>query len=184
MGWRNVIVGSRDLHNSYNNAVKSIAIFVGTTTPVNIITNDTIMAQYTINQGLQVSRVNGEAAVRKKLQQVHDQGVVEPKKHHGLTYAQLKKVLEYLMFIKIKNDEVMIKRRGCADGRKQRNWLPKEYTIPPTVSIEGLMLSCIIDVMEGCDVATADIPGVFLQTDYDIGGIPIKMECAMATLME
>ena len=65
--------------------------------------------------------------------------------------------------------------RVCADGGKQRNWLSKEDTSSPTVSTEGLMLSCMIDAMEGREVATADIPGDFLQTDYDKGDIHIKL---------
>ena len=42
----------------------------------------------------------------------------------------------------------------------------------------------MIDVMEVQEVATADIPWAFLQTDYDKGDIHIKLEGAMATLLE
>jgi hypothetical protein len=35
----------------------------------------------------------------------------------------------------------------------------KENSSSPAVSLKALMLSCIIDIMEGCDIATADIPG-------------------------
>ena len=42
----------------------------------------------------------------------------------------------------------------------------------------------MIDVMEGREVATADIPGAFLQTDYDKGDIHIKLEGYMVTLLE
>ena len=42
----------------------------------------------------------------------------------------------------------------------------------------------MIDTTEGRDVATADIPGDFLQTDYDKGGIHIKMEGAMVILLK
>ena len=49
---------------------------------------------------------------------------------------------------------------------------------------EGLMLSCMIDAMEGQEAATADIPWSFLQTDYDKGDIHIKLERAMDTLLE
>ena len=54
----------------------------------------------------------------------------------------------------------------------------------PNVSTEGLMLSCMIDAMEGWEVATADIPGAFLQTDYGKGDIHIKLEGDMVTLLE
>ena len=52
------------------------------------------------------------------------------------------------------------------------------------MSTEGIMLSCMIDAIEGREVATAEIPGAFLQTDYDKGDIHIKLEGAMVTLLE
>ena len=88
------------------------------------------------------------------------------------------------MFPKLKSYEVTTKGRGCADGRKHRDWLSKEDTSSPTVPTEGLMLSCMIDEMEGRDIATADISGAFLQTDYDKGDINIKPEGAMVTLLD
>ena len=66
------------------------------------------------------------------------------------------------MFIKIKNEEVTIKGRGCTHIRSQWNWMSKEETTFTTVSNDGLMLSCMIDTMEVWGVATSDIPGVFL----------------------
>ena len=46
------------------------------------------------------------------------------------------------------------------------------------------MLLCMIDTMEGQEVATADIPWAFLQNDYGKGDIHIKLEGDMATLLE
>ena len=43
---------------------------------------------------------------------------------------------------------------------------------------------CMIDAMKGREVETTDIPGAFLQTDYDKGNIHIKLEGAMVTLLE
>ena len=88
------------------------------------------------------------------------------------------------MFLKLKSDEVTIKVRGCGDGRKQRDWLSMEDMSSPTVSTEGLMLSCMIDAIESQEVATADIPEAFLQTDYDKGGIHTKLEGDMFILLE
>ena len=88
------------------------------------------------------------------------------------------------MFLKLKSDEVTIKGRGCSYGRKQQDWISKEYTLSPTVSTKVLMPSCIIDAMEGQEVSTSDIPGAFLQTDYDKGDINIKLEGDMVTLLE
>ena len=46
------------------------------------------------------------------------------------------------------------------------------------------MLSFMTDAMEGRYLATSDIPGAFLQTDYEKVDIHIKMEGAMVTLIE
>ena len=89
-----------------------------------------------------------------------------------------------MMFLKLKSDEVTIKGRGCADVRKQWDWLSEGDMSSPNVSTEGLMLFCMIDAMEGREVATADILGAFLQTDYYKGDIHIKLEGAMVTLLE
>ena len=69
------------------------------------------------------------------------------------------------MFLKLNNYKVTIKGRGFTDGRNQRNWISKEDGSLPTLSTKFLMLSCMIDAMEGQDVATVDITGDFLQTD-------------------
>ena len=42
----------------------------------------------------------------------------------------------------------------------------------------------MIDAMGGREVATADIPGAFLLTDYDKGYIHIKLEGAIVILLE
>ena len=88
------------------------------------------------------------------------------------------------MFMKLESEKVTVKGGGYTDGRKQKDWIYKEDISSPTVSTEGLMLSCMIDAMEFQEVATADISGAYLQTDYDKGDIHIKPEEAMVTLLE
>ena len=46
------------------------------------------------------------------------------------------------------------------------------------------MIFFMIDLMEGREVATSDIPGAFLQTNYDKVDIHIKQEGAMVALLE
>jgi hypothetical protein len=60
-----------------------------------------------------------------------------------------------------------IKGRGCADGRPQRAYIPREDTTSPTVSTQAMFITCLIDAYEGRDVATVDIPGAFMQADMD-----------------
>jgi hypothetical protein len=61
-----------------------------------------------------------------------------------------------------------IKGRGCADGQKQQVYKTKEETSAPTVSVESLFLSCIIDAKEGrTKVVTCNIPGAFMQANIN-----------------
>ena len=86
------------------------------------------------------------------------------------------------MFLKMKRGGD-IKGKGCADGRKQREYKSKDDTSSPTVSTEALVLSCMIYAMEGRDVATADIPGAFLQTEYTKGDTHVRIDGTMAELL-
>ena len=88
------------------------------------------------------------------------------------------------MLLKLKNYKVATKGRGCAYGWKQRNWMSKQDTTFSIVSNEGFKISCMIDMMEGRDVVTADIPGAFLHTYYDKGEIHINMQGSIVTLLE
>ena len=47
--------------------------------------------------------------------------------------------------------------------------MTKVDTTSPTVSVQALMLSSMIDAYEERDVAMADIPGAFLQTEDSSG---------------
>ena len=46
-----------------------------------------------------------------------------------------------------------------------RNWISKAETVSPTVLLWSFFLTWTIDVKEGRDVMTADIPNVFIQAD-------------------
>ena len=70
------------------------------------------------------------------------------------------------MFIKRKRCG-KIKGCGCADGRKQRTYIAKEDSTAPTVSMEAVFLTAVIDSLENRDVAVLDVPGAFMQADID-----------------
>ena len=125
-----------------------------------------VTAQMSAKKGLQVFGDGGASALVKELHQLVVMNVMSGCKSHELTPEQKRKALRYLMFLKEKRCG-RIKGRGCADGRKQRLWKTKEETTSPTVSIESLFISCIIDAMERRDVATIDIPGAFMQANID-----------------
>jgi hypothetical protein len=57
------------------------------------------MTQYSVKKGLEVYGEAGKVAVSSKMQQLHDMGVVEPKKVNMLTHEERSKALNYLMFL-------------------------------------------------------------------------------------
>ena len=80
-----------------------------------------------------------------------------------MTSAQKYKSLTSLMFLKTRCGR--INGCGCADGRKQHVYIEKEDTSSLTIFTEALFLSCTIDTTERRDVATVEIPGIFMQAD-------------------
>jgi hypothetical protein len=136
------------------------------------------MTQHSVKKGLKAFQDDGTQALFKELRQLHDWHVVEPKGLDEITRQQRHNALRYLIFLKKKRCGT-IKARGCANGRKQRECTSKEETSSPTVAIEALMSSCVIDAKDGCDVATANIPGAFMQTDM-VDTVHIVLEGTMA----
>ena len=65
------------------------------------------------------------------------------------------------------NRDVLTKGCGCADDQSQHRYMYKGESNSPTVSIDSLMMSCTIDVLEGRKFITVDIPGAFMKADMD-----------------
>ena len=89
MGWSNLIVGARALHNffkAYAKIINAIFTFVEPTPSTNIITNYTILTQYSIKQVLQVFGKKLRLQRENNLQYFHDRIVVDPNKSRHLTY--------------------------------------------------------------------------------------------------
>ena len=51
-----------------------------------------------------------------------------------------------------------------AGGDKQHGYIPKEEAMSPTTSLELVLLTAVIDVQEGQDIAICDVPNAFIQT--------------------
>ena len=61
--------------------------------------------------------------------------------------------------------------------------MTKEETYAPTVSMEALMLSCLMDAKEGRDIVTIDVPVAFMHADMK-DYVNIKLERTMADLFD
>jgi hypothetical protein len=129
-------------------------------------THSFVTAQMSAKKGLKVFAEQGAGALMKELRQVVVMDVMSGCHARELTREQKKRALRYLMFLKQKRCG-LIKGRGCVDGRPQRLWKNKQDTTSPTVMIESLFLSCVMDAYEKRDVATIDIPSAFMQAFID-----------------
>ncbi|VEU41596.1 unnamed protein product [Pseudo-nitzschia multistriata] len=139
--------------------------------------------QYGVRQGIKIFGEEGVNAVLKELKQFHDRGVISMIDPKMMTREMVQQALPYLMFLKRKRDN-SVKGRGCADGQRQREYINKEDATSPTVSLYALILSCLIDAIEQRNVATADIPGAFLQTEMpDDENVYIRLDRMMAELL-
>ena len=78
--------------------------------------------------------------------------------------ALLTSTMHFLIFLTEKRDGC-IKARNVADGSKQRAWMSKEEATSPTVALELVLLSAVIDAKEDREVAVVDIPNAFIQTE-------------------
>jgi hypothetical protein len=146
-----------------------------------VILQSIIFTQYNLKQGIRKFGDNGKAAVLVGLQQLYDRSVMDPINKYNLTAEERKGALRYLMFLKEKRCGT-IKGCGCADGRKQRDYMTKQETSSPTVATDALLLFCVIDAVEERDFATCDIPGAFMQSDMK-GKAVMKLEGVMAKVI-
>ena len=128
--------------------------------------------QYGFNRGLKEFGTPGyEATIKELDDNLIGMGAVRMLKPSEVNKNIRYEALSYLMFLKRKRSGI-IKARGCADGRPQREYISKDESSSPTVSIYALMTSCLMDAIEGRKVATCDIPGAFLQADW-----PMDRDC-------
>ena len=58
-----------------------------------------------------------------------------------------------------------VKGRRCADGSVQRGYISKEESSSPTISLQALFATWIIDSIEGRKVQTFDVPGAYLHAE-------------------
>lgn len=129
---------------------------------------EVMFTQMTAKRGMKLFGEEAVAAIFKEYKQL-DQGakegnpVVTPTPYESLTEDDKYKALDAVNLIQQKRCG-KIKGRCTANGSKQRKYLsPDESVASPTVSLEGLIASLVIDANEGRMVNTFDVPGAFLQ---------------------
>ena len=125
-----------------------------------------ILTQMTAKAGIRRYGDAAREAMRAEFRQLDEKGVFEPVDNLTLTPAVRAQALRCVNLIKEKRCG-KIKGRTCADGRPQRSMYQKHETSSPTASSDAIMLTLIVDAMEGRDVATADVAGAYLNAEMD-----------------
>jgi hypothetical protein len=97
------------------------------------------------------------------MKQLHWRNTFKPVRWSELTPEQKGTILESHIFI-TKKRTGEIKGRTVAGGNKQRDYISKEDASSPTVAIESVILTSLIDAIESREVAVIDVPNAFIQT--------------------
>ena len=146
-------------------------------------------AQVSVNEGIRRHGDKAVAAVLAEFSQLNDKGVFRPRKINELNTRQRSEALNLITMVKEKRDG-KIKGRACADGRKQRRYINRDEVSSPTVQLESLMISLLIDAHKRRDVAMADVTGAYLLANMNdfvlvkISGSSVDIMCKVNTMFK
>ncbi len=94
--------------------------------------------------------------------QLHWRNSFRPVHWKDVNKERRKQILESHVFVKKKRTG-QIKARKVAGGNKQRDFISKENASSPTVAMESVLLTSLVDAQENRDVAIVDISDAFIQ---------------------
>ena len=118
--------------------------------------------QYGFRKGLKQFGDEGYQATKDKLKvNLLGRGCTDKLSSKDLTWNIRKQALGYVMFLKRKRSGKE-KARGCVNERPQQEYITKDKSSSPTMSLYALMGSCLINVMDRRKVITVNIPGNFI----------------------
>ena len=119
--------------------------------------------QYYLNKGLKIFKDEGEKAAMAELDQLVERNCWEPVHVENMTELEKSRAQDAMMLLAEKNNGD-IKGRCVYKGNGTREWLTREDTSSPTASLEGIIITCVIDAYEHRDMMSLDIPNAFIQT--------------------
>ena len=83
-----------------------------------------------------------------------------------ITAEQKQQAMNAVNHINDKKATLQVKGRTCADGSKQCQYLKEDESLAsPTVLLESILSTLVIDIYEDRDVAICDVPGAFSQAE-------------------
>ena len=104
------------------------------------------------------------AAILKEYKQLDDLLVFGAVCPESMSDQERKRALRAINLIKLKRCG-KVKGRTCADASVQRGYIAKEDSSSPTISLQALFATWIIDSIEGRKVQTFDVPGAYLHAE-------------------
>jgi len=129
-----------------------------------------LLTQMSAQKGFKLYGEKAVAVMFKELKQL-DIGVMEGKPAVGpinpdlLSNEEKSMALEAVNLIKLKRDG-NLKGRTCANGKKQRRFVKDgEIVSSPTVSLESIIVTLLVDAYEGRNVCIADVSGAYLHAE-------------------
>jgi hypothetical protein len=81
-----------------------------------------------------------------------------------MTTLENRRATASLIFLNEKRDGDTVKARMCANGSTQQVYISREEATSPTVSLEAIIATGVIDAKQRRDVMTLNIPNAFVQT--------------------
>lgn len=134
-----------------------------------------------VNAGIQKWGDKAKNAIGDELQLFVKKGVF--KKVNNPTVEQTQKALRMHCFATEKQDG-RIKARAVADGRTHVRYMEEE-TYSPTVRLESIMLTSLVDAVERRYVKIIDIKGAFLKASVPKNlELLVKVEGELAKIMK
>ena len=82
------------------------------------------------------------------MNQLHDRSHFRPVHKHSLNKSERQRAMESLLFLTEKGDRT-IKSRHCANGSTQHAYMEHDEVTSLTVSVEGTLLTAVIEAQEG-----------------------------------
>jgi hypothetical protein len=123
-----------------------------------------MFTQMSTTKGLKHFKERAVAALIKEYTQLDNMNVFAPEDPDKLTKDQKQKALRAVNLIKEKGCG-RIKGRACADGSTQRGYIPHEEATSPTISLQSLLTTLVINAQENRYITIFDVPGAYLNAD-------------------
>ena len=74
--------------------------------------------------------------------------------------------MESLLFLTEKRDKT-VKSQNCANGSTQHAYMEHDKVTSPSVSMEGTLLSTVIEAQEGQGITTCNTPNTYVQPNVE-----------------